>query len=249
MRVSTTLEHIQEIQAVNQKILLNEKEKKEVYNNYISFLKNEIKDEINIIFLKYKNYYNYNDIYNYILTNKDNIIKKIEKIALNESKKHYKIIVDDSDKWAVNDKKVYLWDDFNIVEDIEIYFFKILKEEKSKDLQQEQANYNIKLSELYQVFYNYLINNKNNNINDVIAFLISKKNYIIKNLGASKKEKNFLSLNFSKILKKAVNDTKIYYKLNNKNVDDIKKINYNNIKILIIISVMLFIIGYYIVNF
>lgn len=158
-KLTTTTQEIQYTLQQQRQEYLNEKEKREIKKQYNAFLKATIKENLQYYYIKNNNY---NDIYNYIILNSDNIKNKIiEEIEEeNEQQKKEIYIFEKQNDGNYKEIKtiIYLWDDFDIINDIDTLFFKVLKQVNEEFKQKEKAE----TEETLKRFKNFIIDLYNN---------------------------------------------------------------------------------------
>ena len=135
-KLTTTAQNIEYLLQDQQNYEFTKEEKKRIKEEYREFIKEYIKIEI-IQSYEYKNLQN---PYEYLLLNSDEIIAKLIQEIKEESEKR-KIFVDNdnesfkkvnNDKWEIKGHYIYLWDNFDIEEDTEELYFKILEQVNKK---------------------------------------------------------------------------------------------------------------------
>lgn len=216
-KLTTTTQEIQYTLQQQQQEYLNEKEKREIKRQYKAFLKATIKENLQYYYITNNNYKN---IYNYIVLNSDNIKNKIiEEIEEeNEQQKKEIYIFEKQNDGSYKEIKttIYLWDDFDIINDIDTLFFKVLKQvneefKLKKSVRLEQLTNDLK-NDIRNTFTKYSF--------DKVCLFATDSNIIheiCQNLAQNSEEYLFLKNNY----------LKIFYNISNeyKKIESYKKTN------------------------
>lgn len=214
MKVSTTLEKIEFLKQQEQQERLNEKEERQTKKDYLQFIKETSKFYVDEQFI---NSYDINITYNYILNNINKFITKIEEETREESENHFKIIAtmhrENNNDWSKGtEKKLYLWDNFDILEDIENIFIKVLNDAYKKEQLKEKA----KQAQLKRLLYNNIYNvyNDNNDYTSVTNFLYQQgtRDIISDKLSENEQEKEIIKKMYFKTCEEVKREFKTYNK-------------------------------------
>lgn len=208
MKVSTTLENIEYTLQQKNKNTQTQQEQRKNKQEYLNFLKGTIKDDFYLLFEKNNNY---EDIYNDLILNsniKQNyFINLIREESERRTTKTTKLIVNKQGNFEEIEKIIYLWDNFNIEEDIQENYFKILdniyKEYKKKQ-------------EIYQKRLIKQIENDLSYVYEEFGYKAAHKTYYsrdmdkeaAKHFGKNKNDILFIIDNYYEILKKIDNKYK-----------------------------------------
>ena len=196
MKVSTTLERIEQRQGEQLKATLNEKEEKQTKKEYLQTLEQLIEEKI---YCLYNISANYEITSDYIILYSDDIINDIIEEVREESdrqtieKEFYSI--ENQDNWSSKKELIYKWDNFLIEKDVHDLYFKIcerIKKEYAKKTEiQEKRLIQLLKNNIRSVFNNYGYLN-------AINFFENEemKNTICYELAKNKIDYNFLSQNY-----------------------------------------------------
>lgn len=203
---------------------LEDKQKRELKQQYIEYLTLTIKDTFNLEFSKSEDFkYTYNTLILECDSYKQEILKEISNYYEIEKKSRY--IKEDTKKEIYTIKK-YVYNDFNIEEDIDNYYFKILKQVYNEYQLKEKA----KKEEIKTYLTNSIYNAYDNYGYDKAHYLfynIDYVNTIVEGITEDVKEQKYIKTIMHSIVNKIDREYKNYTTINeaaNKKVQPRKNI-------------------------